>query len=415
MKVLVVGSGGREHALAWRLEREGVDVLVAPGNGGTPHTAAVQATDIDGLADVARREQVDLTIVGPEAPLAAGLVDRFVKRGLAVFGPTRGAARLEWSKAWTKEFLHRHHIPTAAAEVVDSESTARKAVGRVGLPVVLKADGLAAGKGVFMVLTLADLETALEQLFRQRSVGDAANQVLVERVLEGPELSVLAFTDGERIAIMPPARDYKRLLAGDRGPNTGGMGGFTRPRYATAEVLDEVERGILVPTLAGMRAEGLPYRGVLYAGLMLTTDGPRVLEFNCRLGDPECQLILPLLESSLVEACQAVVDGVLRPERLKWADQRTYGVVLAAPGYPEAPALGGPIAGLDDLPDGVIAFHAGTRVSSGRVVTSGGRVLTLVGSSRDRVYRGAERVSFAGKHFRRDIGLEVDAAVGAAS
>jgi phosphoribosylamine--glycine ligase len=299
--------------------------------------------------------------------------------------------------------------------VVDSESTARKAVGRVGLPVVLKADGLAAGKGVFVVLTLADLETALEQLFRQRSVGDAANQVLVERVLEGPELSVLAFTDGERIAIMPPARDYKRLLAGDRGPNTGGMGGFTRPRYATADVLDEVERGILVPTLAGMRAEGLPYRGVLYAGLMLTTDGPRVLEFNCRLGDPECQLILPLLESSLVEACQAVVDGVLRPERLKWADQRTYGVVLAAPGYPEAPALGEPIAGLDDLPDGVIAFHAGTRVSSGRVVTSGGRVLTLVGSSRDRVYRGAERVSFAGKHFRRDIGLEVDAAVGAAS
>jgi phosphoribosylamine--glycine ligase len=357
---------------------------------------------------------VDLTIVGPEAPLAAGLVDAFGERGLAAFGPTRAAARLEWSKAWTKEFLHRHRIPTAAAEVVDSESMARQAIARVGLPVVLKADGLAAGKGVFVVLTHADLETALEHLFRRRSVGDAADRVLVEQFLRGPELSVLAFSDGERIAIMPPARDYKRLLANDQGPNTGGMGGLTRPSYATGDVLDEVERRILLPTLAGMRAEGQPYRGILYAGLMLTTDGPRVLEFNCRFGDPECQLILPLLESSLAEACAAVVGGALRPAMLRWAGGRTYGVVLAAPGYPEAPSVGDPIGGLDDLPEGVVAFHAGTRVSGGRPVTSGGRVVTLVGSERSDVYAAAATITFRGKQFRPDIGLEVPAVVGAA-
>jgi len=415
MKVLVVGSGGREHALAWQLDREGVDVIVAPGNGGTPGALNVLANDIDGLVELATQQCVDLTIVGPEAPLAAGLVDRFAEHGLRAFGPTQAAARLEWSKAWTKEFLERHRIPTAAAEVVDSESAARRAIARVGLPTVLKADGLAGGKGVFVVSAEAEQEEALDQLFRRRGLGDAADHVLIEECLVGPELSVLAFTDGERVAVMPPARDYKRLSEGDRGPNTGGMGGYTWPSYATDALLHDVERRILEPTLAGMRKEGHPYRGVLYAGLMLTDTGPKVLEFNCRFGDPECQLILPLLSSRLVDACDAVVEGRLRPDEVRWANHQTYGVVLAARGYPDSPIVGDPIEGLDTVSEGVVAFHAGTRLDrAGRLVSAGGRVLTLVGFDRRKVYRTAESVDFQGKQYRRDIGVETMSAVGVA-
>jgi phosphoribosylamine--glycine ligase len=411
MRVLVVGSGGREHALEWRLTTEGVDVLVAPGNGGTPRTAAVQATDIEGLAALAQRERVDLTIVGPEAPLAAGLVDAFNTRGLKVFGPTRAAARLEWSKAWAKDFLWRHEIPTARAEVVDSESEARRVMARSGLPIVLKADGLAGGKGVFVAYTPQEADSALQQLFHR--MGDAAQSVLVEELLTGPELSVLAFTDGEQLAIMPPARDYKRLLDGDAGPNTGGMGGLTRPEYATPSVLDEVAERVLKPTVAGMQAEGEPYRGVLYAGLMLTADGPKVIEFNSRFGDPECQLILPLLSSSLIEACEAVVERRFHPDEVAWRAGRTYGVVLAARGYPYSPDAGQPIVGLESVPDGVRVFHAATRFDDGHLVTAGGRVLTLVGAEREAVYRAANTVDFTGKQFRRDIGAEVLSAVGA--
>jgi phosphoribosylamine--glycine ligase len=412
VKVLVVGSGGREHAIASQLISRGADVWLAPGNGGTSPNVPLQVLDLAGLADFASRERVDLTVVGPEAPLAAGLVDRFAARGLEAFGPTREAARLEWSKAWTKDFLRRQRIPTGAAEVVDSEAAARSVVARQGLPIVLKADGLAAGKGVFVVTRPEQLAPALDQLFR---LGEAARTVLVEEYLEGPELSVLAFSDGLRFAAMPPARDYKRLLDDDRGPNTGGMGGYTRPSYATSDVLEEIERDILRPTLAGMRAEGNPYRGVLYAGLILTRDGPKVLEFNCRFGDPECQLILPLLKTSLAEVCASVVEGALDPATVHWRDGRTYGGVLAASGYPDATESGVPIAGLDDLPPGVAAFHAGTRFDDGgHLATSGGRVLTLVASDRQAVYAAAERVSFRGKQFRSDIGMEVQAAVGAA-
>ena len=411
MKVLVIGSGGREHALAWRLAREGMQVLVAPGNGGTPSAVAVAATDLDGLAALAERERVELTIVGPEAPLAAGLVDAFAQRGRPAFGPTRAAARLEWSKAWTKDFLGRHAIPTGRAEVVGSEGAARRAIARSGLPVVLKADGLAAGKGVFVVTNEAEVNAALDVLFRRRALGAAGDHVLVEEYLQGGELSVLAFTDGERLAVMPPARDYKRLLDGDRGPNTGGMGGYTRPASATPSLLDEVEQRVLRPALAGMRAEGQPYRGVLYAGLILTTEGPRVLEFNCRLGDPECQLILPLLNSRLAEVCSSVVDGRLDPMQVRWDDGRTYGVVLAARGYPDAPALGDTIDGLDNLPPGVLAFHAGTRRDGARLVTAGGRVLTVVAADRHAAYAAAEAIQFDGKQFRRDIGADVPRAV----
>jgi phosphoribosylamine---glycine ligase len=411
MTVLVVGSGGREHALAWHLASTGTEVRVAPGNGGTPAAnVAVQASDIDGLVQFVQREKIDLTIVGPEAPLAAGLVDRFAQEGLKAFGPTQAAARLEWSKAWTKDFLRRHAIPTARAEPVTSESEARRSIARRGLPIVLKADGLAAGKGVFVVTTPAEVDAALEHLVH--GLGDAAQTVLVEEYLEGPELSVLAFTDGEHLAMMPPARDYKRLLDGDRGPNTGGMGGYTRPEYATAALLKEIEAEILEPTLAGMRAEGHPYRGVLYAGLMLTRDGPRVLEFNCRFGDPECQLILPLLKSNLLDICESAMAGSLRSDEVRWRSERTFGVVLAARGYPEAPITGDRINRLDALPAGALAFHAGTRFAQDEVVTAGGRVLTLVGGDREAVYAAADAVTFAGKVYRRDIGREVVAGVG---
>jgi phosphoribosylamine--glycine ligase len=282
----------------------------------------------------------------------------------------------------------------------------------MGLPLVLKADGLAAGKGVFVVSSPEEVDAALEQLFGQL-VG-AAEHVLVEELLVGPELSVLAFADGERLAVMPPARDYKRLLDDDGGPNTGGMGGYTWPSYATSFLLEDVEQRILRPTLAGMAAEGYPYRGVLYAGLMLTADGPKVLEYNCRFGDPECQLILPLLSSSLFDTCLSVSSGALRPSDVRWKNGRTYGVVLAAAGYPEAPRLGEAISGLHELSDGVMAFHAGTRIEedgdlsdeNGRLITSGGRVLTLVGSDRGAVYAAAETIAFGGKQFRRDIGRD---------
>ena len=308
----------------------------------------------------------------------------------------------------------RHGIPTAGAEVVESEPAARRAIARLGLPIVLKADGLASGKGVFVATSEMEVDAAFDQLFRRKTLGAAADQVLLEEYLEGPELSLLAFTDGERLGMMPAARDYKRLLDGDRGPNTGGMGGYTRPSYASAALLAEVEQRILLPALVGMQAEGEPYRGVLYAGLMLTRAGPKVLEFNCRFGDPECQLILPLLSSRLLDVCQAVVEGRLTPTELAWTDDRAYGVVLAARGYPEAAETGQVVTGTDALPPGILAFHGATRRDGDRLVTSGGRVLTLVGSQRQAVYDAADTIRFAGKQARRDIGLELASGVVAA-
>ncbi|MBV9169385.1 MAG: phosphoribosylamine--glycine ligase [Chloroflexi bacterium] len=407
MKVLVVGSGAREHALAWKLAHEGAQVIVAPGNGGTSNAVGVRVEDLDGLADLAQREKIDLTIVGPEAPLAAGIVDVFETRGLTAFGPNRAAARIEASKAWAKEFLSRHHIPTARAHVVASETSARDAIARAGLPVVLKADGLAGGKGVFVVMDNAQMEAALDTLFRSASLGPAASQVLVEEYLEGPELSVLAFTDGERIAVMPAARDYKRLRDYDRGPNTGGMGGYTRPAYATEALMQEVQRRVLEPTVAGMAAEGVPFRGVLYAGLMLTANGPKVLEFNCRFGDPEGQLVLPLLESSLTDVCMQCTGGELRSESVRWSPERTYAVVVASDGYPTRPRTGDVIHGLDEIREDVLVFHAGTASRDGELVSAGGRVLTLVGCDRRAVYAAVDTVQLKAKQFRTDIGVEV--------
>jgi phosphoribosylamine--glycine ligase len=414
MRLLVVGGGAREHALAWKLRGEGHQVLCAPGNGGTPQRLGVSADDLDGLARAAREARIELTIVGPEAPLAAGLVDRFAQRGLKAFGPTRAAGRLESSKVWSKAFLQRHGLPTARAEIAESDAQVRRQAEQFGFPVVLKADGLAAGKGVWIARDPRDLEQALAA---RHALGQAGARLLVEDHLDGVELSVLAFSDGHSLAVMPPARDYKRVGDADAGPNTGGMGGYTWPSYATPEVLGEVEARILRPTIQAMAAEGHPYRGVLYAGLMLTSDGPRVLEFNARFGDPEAQLILPLLDSSLLEVCLAVVEGRLEGTQPRWRQAATCGVVLAAPGYPERPRVGDPISGLDELPSDVLAFHAGTRMSQGALATSGGRVLTLVAAgesvaaARARVYAAAPVVRFAGVHYRSDIGVEAEALV----
>jgi phosphoribosylamine---glycine ligase len=410
MKVLVVGSGAREHALGWKLTAEGHAVVCAPGNGGTPQRLNVLLDDLEGLAAAAA--DVDLTLVGPEVPLAAGIVDLFTQRGLKVFGPTQQAARLESSKVFSKAFLQRHGLPTARAEVAEADAQVRRAAQAFGFPIVLKADGLAAGKGVWIARDAAELDAAL---VARAALGEAGAQVLVEEHLEGAEVSVLAFSDGASVAIMPPARDYKRVGDGDTGPNTGGMGGYTWPSYATSDLLAEVEARILGPTIQAMAAEGQPYRGVLYCGLMLTADGPRVLEFNARFGDPEAELILPLMESSLLDVCLSVCEG--RLARPRWRKGISCGVVLAAPGYPERPQLGAPITRLDRLPRGVLAFHAGTRQTDNGLVTSGGRVLTLVAhggtldAAREQVYAAAPLVTFDGAHYRRDIGVEARAAV----
>jgi phosphoribosylamine---glycine ligase len=414
VNILVIGSGGREHALLWHLARDGRhDLWCAPGNAGTALLARnldVAATDVDALLAAAERLRPELTIVGPEAPLAAGVVDRFAERGLRIFGPTRAAARLETSKVWAKDFLVRHGIPTARAHVATDAAGVRRLLARGGLPAVLKADGLAGGKGVWVVSSPAEADAALDALFERRLLGPAADRVLAEECLSGRELSVLAFVDGEHVAVMPPARDYKRLLDGDAGPNTGGMGAVTRPADATPELLEHVERTILRPAVAGMAAEGHPYRGVLYAGLMLTADGPKVLEFNARFGDPEAQVILPLLRTSLLDVCCATTERQLGRLALGWRPSTTCGVVLAAPGYPDEPCLGAPIAGLDQVPEDVHVFHAGTRRRDGKVVTAGGRVLALVAeagslpAARATVYEHVARIHFEGGHFRTDIG-----------
>jgi len=420
MNVLIVGSGGREHALAWKVAQSPqIDHLwVAPGNAGTATmgkpggNVAIAADDIAGLLDFVQANRVDLTIVGPEVPLAAGLVDMFQAHGQAVFGPTRAAAQLESSKAFAKAFMERHNIPTARHATFSDFDAALAHVQSVSYPIVIKASGLAAGKGVLLPERVEEAEAALREILVERSFGDAGDRVVIEERLSGPEVSMLAFSDGETVAVMPAAQDHKRAFEGDQGPNTGGMGAFAPSPLATAELITDVYQTILQPTVDGMRAEGMPYIGVLYAGLMLTDDGPKVLEFNCRFGDPETQVILPLLETDLLDAIQACVECRLAETSITWENRSAATVVLASGGYPGAYRKGLPIAGLDvagEMSD-VILFHAGTEQQESQIVTSGGRVLNVTATGTDlkgaltRAYTAVECVQFEGMYYRRDIG-----------
>ena len=421
MTVLVVGSGAREHALVWALRRShGVDrVLAAPGNPGIAAWAEcvpVGAGDLPGLLALARERQVGLTVVGPEQPLAAGVADLFAAEGLPVFGPTRAAAELEWSKAFAKDFMHRHGIPTAASRTFRATEHAEAGayLATCPLPVVLKADGLAAGKGVVICATRDEAREALRAMMETRSFGDAGACVVAEEYMEGEEASLFAVTDGERHVLLAPAQDHKRVFDGDRGKNTGGMGAYAPAPVVTAAILREAEERIVVPTLRGMAAEGRPYRGCLYVGLMITADGPKVVEYNCRFGDPETQVVLPLYGGDLCALLSSAARGALEPPPPAPPAGTAVCVVLASGGYPDRYDTGQHVTGLDALQgrEDVVVFHAGTALEGGRVVTAGGRVLgvTAIGRPGDlagtiaRAYEAVGAVRFHGMHYRSDIG-----------
>jgi phosphoribosylamine--glycine ligase len=417
MRVLVVGGGGREHALCWKLLQSPrvTAVFCAPGNGGIRQIAAcppIDVTDLHGLLALAQAERIDLTVVGPEAPLSMGIVDLFEHHGLRVFGASRRAAEIEGSKAFSKELMHRHGIPTAFARVFTDPAEAKVYIREVGAPIVVKADGLAAGKGVLLCATVAEAEDAVKMIMEDRIFGEAGDRLVVEEFLVGEEASFLAFTDGTTVLPMPSAQDHKAVFDGDQGPNTGGMGAYSPAAVVTPELHEEVMTKVMLPTVRAMAAEGRPYRGVLYAGLMITARGPKVLEYNARFGDPEAQPILCRLESDLLPLLEACIDGTLAAQKPHWREEAAVCVVLASGGYPGRYATGFPINGLDAAAReaGVTVFHAGTAERDGRIVTAGGRVLgvTAIGATVreaiDRSYRAAGRIAFQGMHYRRDIG-----------
>jgi phosphoribosylamine--glycine ligase len=425
MKVLVVGSGGREHAIAWALKRTArapLQLYCAPGNGGIADIAecvAISPSDHSSLIEFVKTNAIDLTIVGPEGPLAAGLVDEFADQGLRIMGPGRAAARLESSKAFAKDFMRRHKIPTAEYLVANSTDEALAALrsGKFGpaqSPVVVKADGLAAGKGVVVAACRKDAEAAVVDLASGSLVAaEAANQLLIEEALEGREVSILLFADGRDYALMPPARDHKRIGENDSGPNTGGMGAITDPSVIDQTTLQQIVREVVEPTLEGAAAEGFPFRGILFIGLMLTAAGPQVLEYNVRFGDPETEAILIRLESDLLEIFQATITGNLRDVKVEWSDQSSACVVLASAGYPGSYETGSVINGLDHVVTNneLQIFHAGTsRAADGGLVTSGGRVLGITAAAANlsgaltSCYAAVDRINWKGMQYRRDIG-----------
>ncbi len=419
MKVLVIGSGGREHALAWKLAqspRVGT-VLVAPGNAGTAtepkcRNVDVGATDIDGLLALVEREGVSVTVVGPEAPLVAGVVDRFRERGHRIFGPTAAAARLEGSKAFAKDFLARHGIPTAHYAVFSEVEPALAHLRDKGAPIVVKADGLAAGKGVIVATTLEEAESAVRDMLSGNAFGDAGARVVIEEFLEGEEASFICMVDGAHALPMATSQDHKRVGDGDTGPNTGGMGAYSPAPVVTPEVHARILREVVEPTVRGMAADGAPFTGFLYAGLMIDASGaPKVIEFNVRFGDPETQPVLLRLRSDLLELVEAAIDGRLDQVQAQWDPRPSLGVVMAAEGYPGKPRTGDAINSMDapDLADTKV-FHAGTRLEGGQVVTAGGRVLCVcalgdtVAEAQSRAYAEVAGISWHGEFHRHDIG-----------
>jgi len=419
MKILIIGNGGREHALAWKCAQSTLvdEVLVAPGNAGTARenkirNIAVTADDIEALASLAQRESVDMTIVGPEAPLVAGIADRFGELGLPCFGPTAAAAQLEGSKAFSKDFLARHNIPTAAYQNFTDLQPALDYIREQGAPIVVKADGLAAGKGVIVAMSLEEAEAAATDMLQGGSFGDAGARIVIEEFLDGEEASFIIITDGTAILPLATSQDHKARDEGDCGPNTGGMGAYSPAPVVTAEIEERIMELVIRPTLQGMRAEGRNYLGFLYAGLMIMPDGtPRVIEFNCRLGDPETQPIMTRLKSDLVAICSATLDGSLARQSADWDSRAALGVVLAAGGYPKSYARGKPISGLDEADSATQkVFHAGTALDEDGVVTSGGRVLCVVGlgdtvaDAAQRAYDSVDKIDWEDVYCRRDIG-----------
>ncbi|KIP16079.1 phosphoribosylamine--glycine ligase [Burkholderia ubonensis] len=416
MKLLVVGSGGREHALAWKLAQSPrvQMVYVAPGNGGTAQDERLKNVDItslDALADFAESEGVAFTLVGPEAPLAAGIVNLFRARGLKIFGPTREAAQLESSKDFAKAFMKRHGIPTADYETFSDAAAAHAYLDAKGAPIVVKADGLAAGKGVVVAMTLEEAHAAVDMMLSGNKLGDAGARVVIEQFLDGEEASFIVMVDGKHALALASSQDHKRLLDEDRGPNTGGMGAYSPAPIVTPQMHARVMREIIMPTVRGMEKDGIRFTGFLYAGLMIDKDGnPRTLEFNCRMGDPETQPIMARLKSDFSKVVEQAIAGTLDTVELDWDRRTALGVVLAAHGYPDAPRKGDRINGIPAETEQAVTFHAGTTLDGDKLTTSGGRVLCVVGladsvrEAQQHAYETINQINFEGMQYRRDIG-----------
>jgi phosphoribosylamine--glycine ligase len=419
VKVMVVGSGGREHALVWKLSQSTLvdEIYAAPGNGGTGFLATnveISAEDISGLAGFADSTGIDLTVVGPEVPLVKGIADEFRRRGLSCFGPSQEAARIEGSKVFAKQVMKKYGIPTSEFQIFKDRESAADYVRSADYPVVIKANGLAAGKGVIVAEDVKEAVEIVDMMFVEKRFGDAGSEIVVEEYLKGDEASIIALTDGKEIVPLLPSQDHKPIFDGDRGPNTGGMGAYAPVPKIDDHLLANVEHNVLRPVVAALRREGIPYRGAIYAGLMLTEDGPRVLEFNCRFGDPETQPVLPLLKSDFGELLQATIEGRLGEVRVEWSKRYAVCVVLASHGYPGEYEKGKRIRGVENaeaIAD-VVVFHAGTKLAGAEFVTAGGRVLgvTAIGETLndavEKAYRAAECIEFENVYYRRDVGLK---------
>ncbi len=415
MKVLVVGSGGREHTLVHKIKQSPKvkKIYVASGNGRTAQIAeniTIKETEIGKIVNFAKKEKIDLTVVGPEIPLSLGIVDKFEELGLKIFGPTQKAAQIESSKAFCKELLQKYKIPCGKSQTFDNYKKAANYLDQVGSPIVVKASGLAAGKGVIVCQNKEEALSALDKIMKDRAFGEAGDEIVIEEFLEGREVSVLAFCDGKTIRLMVPVCDHKRVFDNDEGPNTGGMGAYSPPKFYTKELGKQILNKIFLPTLTALKKEGIKYKGVLYGGLIITKEGPKVLEFNCRFGDPETQVILPKLKNDLVEILEAVVDEELDEIDINWDPQFCITVVLASGGYPGKYETGEEIKGLDEVDSDIVVFHAGTKSESDEILTSGGRVLNVttlgkdVQSARKKVYENIKKIKFKNMHYRKDIG-----------
>jgi len=417
LKVMVVGGGAREHTLAWKLAQSPkVDkIFVAPGNAGTASIAQnlnIAPSDIEELGKAARDEHVDLAVIGPESPLTQGIVDHFDSLGIPAFGPTKAAAQIESSKVFARNLMEKYGIPCPKGAIFSSHHEAQEYIKQQKAPIVIKADGLAAGKGTIIAESQEEAQKKLSDIMEAKAFGSAGDKVLIDEYLNGKEVSLLAFTDGKTVVPMIPACDYKKIGDNDQGPNTGGIGGYSPPGFFSAELADEATNAILLPAVKAMADEGIPYRGVLYAGLMLTDRGISTLEFNARFGDPESQVTLPLLKTDLVDILMAVIEGNLDQLTIQWSDDACVGVVMSSGGYPGSYKTGFPIKGLDKAEKDVLIFHAGTRLGNdGTIYTSGGRVLTVVGvgkniaEAREKVYANLPDIYFEGCYYRKDIAL----------